>query len=215
MPRKIKVVDINQNITETSDNNDNVETKPIQNEDVIQEKEPIIEPNTEPIQNEPKEDIKDEIKDDVIAPPNTPKTKIKTQELIQCQRCKRWMTQKTLSFTHDKVCKEKADVYIPKTLQNKRNKAQEIVGTVKDALEIIEKEKQSKQPKIIEKPQEITERPQDILKPVKQIIRQSSEKLIQRLEPIQERTPLYSDLRKERIEKHNMKMSSLFTKAFN
>ena len=212
MPRKIKVVDINQNITETTDNNDNVETKPTQNEPVEDIKEPIIEPITEPIQNEPKEEVKEEI----TAPPNSPKkTKTKTQELIQCQRCKRWMTEKTLKFTHDKVCKEKADVYIPKTLQNKRNKAQEIVGTVKDALEIIEKEKQSKQPKIIEKPQEITERPQDILKPVKQIIRQSSEKLIQRLEPIQERTPLYSDLRKERIEKHNMKMSSLFTKAFN
>ena len=112
------------------------------------------------------------------------------------------------------MCKEKADVYIPKTLQNNKNKATEIVGTVKQALEIIEKEKQSKQSKIIEEPKEIIERPQDILKPVKQIIRQSSEKLIQRLEPIQERTPLYSDLRKERIEKHNMKMSSLFTKAF-
>ena len=118
------------------------------------------------------------------------------------------MTEKTLKFTHDKVCKEKADVYIPKTLQNKRNKASEIVGTVKQALEIIEKEKEQKQPKMIEKPKEIIEKPQ-------QIIRQSSEKLIQRLEPIQERTPLYSDLRKERIEKHNMKMSSLFTKAFN
>ena len=79
MPRKIKVVDINQNITETTDNNDNVETKPIQNEDVIEEKEPITEPITETIQNEPKEDIKDDIKDDVIAPPNTPKTKTKTQ----------------------------------------------------------------------------------------------------------------------------------------
>ena len=168
MPRKIKVVDINQNITETSDNNDNVETKPIQNEDVIEEKEPITETITETIQNEPKDDIKE---DDIIAPPNTPKTKIKTQGLIQCSRCKRWMTEKTLKFTHDKVCKEKADVYIPKTLQNKRNKAQEIVGTVKDALEIIEKEKQSKQPKeVIEKPKEIIEeKPQ-------QIIRQSSEK---------------------------------------
>ena len=209
MPRKIKVVDINQNITETTDNNDNVETKPIQNEDVIEEKEPITEPITETIKEEPKEDIKDDIKDDVIAPPNTPKTKIKTQELIQCQRCKRWMTEKTLKFTHDKVCKEKADVYIPKTLQNKRNKANEIVGTVKQALEIIEKEKEQKQPKVIEKPKEIIEeKPQ-------QIIRQSSEKLIQRLEPIQERTPLYSDLRKERIEKHNMKMSSIFSRAFN
>ena len=209
MPRKIKVVDINQNITETTDNNDNVETKPIQNEPVEDRKEPIIEPITETIKEEPKEDIKDEIKDDVIAPPNTPKTKTKTQELIQCGRCKRWMTEKTLKFTHDKVCKEKADVYIPKTLQNKRNKAQEIVGTVKDALEIIEKEKQSKQPKVIEKPKEIIEeKPQ-------QIIRQSSEKTIQRLEPIQERTPLYSDLRRERIEKHNSKMTSIFRSAFN
>ena len=209
MPRKIKVVDINQNITETTDNNDNVETKPIQNEVKEEEKEPINETITETIQNEPKEDIKDDVKDDVIAPPNTPKTKIKTQELIQCQRCKRWMTEKTLKFTHDKVCKEKADVYIPKTLQNKRNKAQEIVGTVKDALEIIEKEKQSKQPKVIEKPKAIIEeKPQ-------QIIRQSSEKTIQRLEPIQERTPLYSDLRRERIEKHNNKMTSIFRSAFN
>ena len=209
MPRKIKVVDINQNITETTDNNDNVETKPIQNEVKEEEKEPINETITETIQNEPKEDIKDDVKDDVIAPPNTPKTKTKTQELIQCQRCKRWMTEKTLKFTHDKVCKEKADVYIPKTLQNKRNKAQEIVGTVKDALEIIEKEKQSKQPKVIEKPKEIIEeKPQ-------QIIRQSSEKTIQRLEPIQERTPLYSDLRRERIEKHNSKMTSIFRSAFN
>ena len=48
--------------------------------------------------------------------------------------------------------------------------------------------KQSKQPKE-EKSKEIVERPQDILKPVKQIIRQPSEKTIQRLEPIQERTP--------------------------
>ena len=118
------------------------------------------------------------------------------------------MTEKTLKFTHDKVCKEKQDVYIPKTLQNKRNKAQEIVGTVKQALEIIEKEKQPNEPKIIEKPKEIIEE-----KP--QIIRQSSEKIIQRLEPIQERTPLYSDLRRERIQKHNMKMSSRFSKAFN
>ena len=114
--------------------------------------------------------------------------------------------RKTLKFTHDKVCKEKHDVYIPKTLQNKKNKAQEIVGTVKQALEIIEKEKQPKQPKEI-----IEEKPQ-------QIIRQSSEKLIQRLEPIQERVeklPLYNDLRRERIQKHNMKMTSTFQRAFD
>ena len=119
MPRTIKVVDINQNKTETIDNNDNVETKPIQNEDVIEEKEPIIEPITETI----KEDVKEDIKDDIIAPPNSPKkTKTKTQELIQCQRCKRWMTQKTLSFSHDKVCKEKHDVYIPRCIQNRKIK---------------------------------------------------------------------------------------------
>ncbi len=47
------------------------------------------------------------------------------------------MTEKTLKFTHDEVCKEKHDVYIPKTLQNKRGKATEIVGTVKQALEIV------------------------------------------------------------------------------
>ena len=78
----------------------------------------------------------------------------------------------------------------------------------KSFYKIIEKEKEQKQPKIIEKPKEIIEKPQ-------QIIRQSSEKIIQRLEPIQERTPLYSDLRRERIQKHNMKMTSIFQRAFN
>ena len=112
-------------------------------------------------------------------------------------------------------CKEKADVYIPKTLQNKRNKANEIVGVVKEAILLINKEAKDKQPKE-EKSKEIIERPPDILKPpAKEIIRQSSEKIIQRLEPISERTPLYSDSRRERIQKHSMKMTSIFQRAFN
>ena len=116
------------------------------------------------------------------------------------------MTEKTLRFAHEKTCKEKAEVYIPKTLQNKKNKAKEIVGTVKQAIEIIEQEKEVKRPK-------------DIFKPVKQTlqppVRQSSQPPAHRLEPIQERVPLYNDLRRERIEQHNNKMTHVFEKAFN
>ena len=108
------------------------------------------------------------------------------------------MTEKTLKFVHEKTCKEKAEVYIPKTLQNKKNKAKEIVGTVKEAIEIIEQEKEVKRPK-------------DIFKPV----RQTSQPPAHQLEPIQERVPLYSDLRREGIETHNNKMTHVFQKAFN
>ena len=108
------------------------------------------------------------------------------------------MTEKTLRFAHEKTCKEKAEVYIPKTLQNKKNKAKEIVGTVKQAIEIIEQEKEVKRPK-------------DIFKPV----RQTSQPPVHTLEPIQERVPLYSDLRRERIEQHKNKMTHVFEKAFN
>ncbi len=135
-----------------------------------------------------------------------PTKKIKTQELVQCPRCKRWMTEKTLKFTHEKTCKEKAEVYIPKTLQNKKNKAKEIVGTVKEAIEITEQEKEVKRPK-------------DIFKPVRQTlqppVRQSSQPPAHQLEPIQERVPLYSDLRRERLEQHKNKMTYVFEKAFN
>ena len=108
------------------------------------------------------------------------------------------MTEKTLKFAHEKTCKAKAEVYIPKTLQNKKNKAKEIVGTVKEAIEIIEQEKEVKRPK-------------DIFKAV----RQTSQPPAHQLEPIQERVPLYSDLRRERIEQHKNKMTHVFEKAFN
>ena len=127
-----------------------------------------------------------------------PIKKIKTQELVQCPRCNRWMTEKTLKIVHEKTCKAKAEVYIPKTLQNKKNKAKEIVGTVKEAIEIIEQEKEVKRPK-------------DIFKSV----RQTSQPPAHQLEPIQERVPLYSDLRRERIEQHKNKMTHVFEKAFN
>ena len=108
------------------------------------------------------------------------------------------MTEKTLKFAHEKTCKAKAEVYIPKTLQNKKNKAKEIVGTVKEAIGIIEQGK-------------VVKRPKDIFKSVGQ----TSQPPAHQLEPIQERVPLYSDLRRERIEQHKNKMTHVFEKAFN
>ena len=46
-------------------------------------------------------------------------------------------------------------------------------------------------------------------------VRQASQPPVHTLEPIQERVPLYSDLRRERIEQHKNKMTHVFEKAFN
>ena len=207
MPKKIKVVDIStENNQETLNNDETTETP---NEEKLIENEPVETVNETIQETIQEEEVKEEteVKEPVLqrcasqvklTPPNTPNTKIKTQELVQCPRCNRWMTEKTLRFAHEKTCKEKAEVYIPKTLQNKKNKAKEIVGTVKQAIEIIEQEKEVKRPK-------------DIFKPV----RQTSQPPVHTLEPIQERVPLYSDLRRERIEQHKNKMTHVFEKAFN
>ena len=208
MPRKLKVVDIGtENNQEPLDNDEVTETpieeKPNENEpvetvnEIIQEsplgtipsREEEVKKETEVKESEPVEEEKTK---------SEPTKKIKTQELVQCPRCNRWMTEKTLKFAHEKTCKAKAEVYIPKTLQNKKNKAKEIVGTVKEAIEIIEQEKEVKRPK-------------DIFKSV----RQTSQPPAHQLEPIQERVPLYTDLRRERIEQHKNKMTHVFEKAFN
>ena len=202
MPRKLKVVDIStENNQETLDNDEVTETpieeKPNENEpdetvnEIIQEtiNEEEVKEETEVKEPEPVEEEKTK---------SEPTKKIKTQELVQCPRCNRWMTEKTLKFAHEKTCKAKAEVYIPKTLQNKKNKAKEIVGTVKEAIEIIEQEK-------------VVKRPKDIFKSV----RQTSQPPAHQLEPIQERVPLYTDLRRERIEQHKNKMTHVFEKAFN
>ena len=214
MPRKLKVVDIStENNQETLDNDETTETP---------NEEKLIEHEVETIQESPLGVIEEEVKEETevkkpvlqrcasqvkLTPPNTPNTKTKTSHLIQCPRCKRYMTEKTLKFVHEKTCKEKAEVYIPKTLQNKKNKANEIIGVVKEAIEIIEQEKEAKRPT----PIAIPSRPPDIFKPM----RQTSQPPVHRLEPTQERVPLYSDLRRERIEHHKNKMTHVFEKAFN
>ena len=199
MPRKLKVVDIStENNQETLDNDETTETP---NEEKLIENEPVEAVNETIQETIQEEGIKEEteVKEPIEEEKKPePTKKIKTQELVQCPRCNRWMTEKTLKFAHEKTCKEKAEVYIPKTLQNKKNKAKEIVGTVKQAIEITEQEKEVKRPK-------------DIFKPV----RQTSQPPVHTLEPIQERVPLYSDLRRERIEQHKNKMTHVFEKAFN
>ena len=200
MQRKLKVVGIStENNQETLDNDVVAEIpneeKHIGNEPVETVKEITQETIKEEEVKEP-EPAKEEIKDSGPGGPTEPKTKIKTSELVQCPRCKRSMAEKTLKFIHEETCKEKADVYIPKTLQNKKKKTNEITGVVKEAIGTIEQETEVKRPK-------------DIFKPM----RQASQPPTHSLEPAQERLPLYSDLRRERTEKHNNKMTHVFQKS--
>ena len=140
-----------------------------------------------------------EVKDDNIIPVITPiiNENVKVSHLVNCPRCNRKMTNRTLLYGHEKLCKKRDEVYIPKSIKKRHLRATDLVMTVKEALTIIENEKQEKQIKTpIETPKPVVPSHQ----PIKQ--------------PIMASNPLHNDLRKERIVKHNAVMTNLFKKAF-
>ena len=111
MPRKVKVVDI------VPDNNETV----IDN--TVHELEPIPEENQQTDTKEQVEDNEtesDPVKEDIEKPTETdtktedtaeeqdiedlPKTKVRTNELHECPKCGKFMTLKTLKYTHEKTC---------------------------------------------------------------------------------------------------------------
>ena len=165
------------------------------------------------IENTPNTEIKDEVKTEekviIDDKQQQPKTKVKVSNLVACPRCNRYMKQITLDFHHDRVCKARGEEFIPKALKNTKLKAENIKHIVKEAIDLIEKERPKKAETIvkeeIQQKQIIEEKPP---------IRTSSQPPIRKLETIQERTPTYADLRRDRIEKRNNTMSNLFMKAF-
>ena len=51
------------------------------------------------------------------------------------------MKQNTLDFHHNKICKARSEEYVPKALKNTQLKAQNIKHIVKEAITLIENEK--------------------------------------------------------------------------
>ena len=95
MPRKIKVSDI------TPENN---EKDPVNAEvEVVKELEPIVEEEVK--QEEKVEETPQETPQEI--PQETPTeiveevTKTRKQELKQCPKCKKWLTEKTLFYFHE------------------------------------------------------------------------------------------------------------------
>ena len=213
MPRKLKVVNLEP---KQEENNDIAVVNEIVVEDVKEEiktaasqETPIVSleqtyestPN-----NEVKEEVKHEVKEEVTQE-QTPKQKVKISNLVACPRCGRYMKQNTLDFHHDKVCKSRSEEFIPKALKNTKLKAENIKHIVKEAMDIIEKER----PKKIEKVETSIKEAESIhvTKPIEKAPeRVSSVPPVRKLSPIQER-PLYNDLRRERMEKKINTINSL------
>jgi hypothetical protein len=91
MPRKIKVVDVIHEI----DIDDTVQPIDIDSEKPFEPIEEDIKKTIEPIE----EDIKEEQQIAII-----PDTKVRTNELHSCRKCGKFMTLKTLKYTHENTC---------------------------------------------------------------------------------------------------------------
>ena len=112
------------------------------------------------------------------------------------------MKQNTLDFHHVKICKARNEEYIPKALKNTQLKAENIKHIVKEAINLIEKEKPKKAEKVVN----------EDVKPItedKTPIRTSSQPPVRKLETIHERTPTYVDLRREKLQKKINTINSL------
>ena len=202
MPRKLKVV----NLEPKQEENNDIE---VVNEIVVEDVKEEIKTEETPLVslevNTPNNEVKEEVKHEEKAletQEQPPKQKVKISNLVACPRCNRYMKQNTLDFHHDKVCKSRSEEFIPKALKNTKLKAENIKHIVKEAIEIIEKEK----PKKIEKVEPVVkEEPKPIEKAPERV---SSVPPVRKLSPIQER-PLYNDLRRERMEKKINTINSL------
>lgn len=233
MPRKLKIVNIETKQEENNNNNEVV------NEVIVDDVKTEIKKEELPATTTPNTEVKEEKKTEekvVETEEQKPKTKVKVSNLIACEKCGRYMKENTLRFHHEKVCKVAKEQYVPKALKNTKIKAENIKHIVKEAIDLIEKErpkKIEKEPepeKIIIKEKEVAPEgrlhgdpqglPQEQIKPIieeKQPImpiRTSSQPPIRRLDTIQERIPTYADIRRERIEKKNNNIHNIFMKAF-
>ena len=100
MPRKIKVVDVIHEI----DIDDTVQPIDIDSEKPFEPIEEDIKKTIEPIEEDIKKtietgNIKEEQQIAII-----PDTKVRTNELHSCKKCGKFMTLKTLKYTHENTC---------------------------------------------------------------------------------------------------------------
>jgi hypothetical protein len=101
MPRKIKVVEVNDIETKDIPAIENTPLPPVEVEEAPQEEE-IKETN--PVVEAPQVESETDEPEPVIATTKTEQN-TKTQEKITCQICNKTMLVKTYKYTHQKLCK--------------------------------------------------------------------------------------------------------------
>ena len=111
MPRKVKVVDVVPDNNDTNTDNTVHELEPIPEEnqqtdtkEQVEDNETQIEPVKEDVEKPTETDTKTEDTAEEQDIEDLPKTKVRTNELHECPKCGKFMTLKTLKYTHEKTC---------------------------------------------------------------------------------------------------------------
>jgi hypothetical protein len=136
MPKTIKVVDV------VSNNNDSIDEKVFQNDEINEEIEKVI--ITEEVKAEPIKEDKQDYKT------------IRTQQLVECPKCKKMMTTTSLKYYHKKTCPAEpvADIK-PKPKAKPKPKKEEVVIEESDEEVKIVKPKPKKEIVIEESEEEV------------------------------------------------------------
>ena len=112
-PRNIKVVDL------VTDNNEETVCEKVEDEKICLEAQ-----DEKPIEDETiiEKIIEKQVEDD-----ETQTLKVRTNQLHECPKCKKMMTQKTLRYSHEKTCGlTKDSKKLPKTKEKEEIETQEI-----------------------------------------------------------------------------------------
>jgi hypothetical protein len=136
MVKTIKVVDV------VSNNNDSIDEKVVQNDIINEEIEKVI--ITEEVKAEPIKEDKQDYKT------------IRTQQLVECPKCKKMMTSTSLKYYHKKTCPAEPVVEIkPKPKAKPKPKKEEVVIEESDEEVKIVKPKPKKEVVIEESDEEV------------------------------------------------------------
>jgi hypothetical protein len=122
MPKKIKVVDV------VSNTSDSIDEQIVQNDVVNEEVEKVI---IEEVKEEVKEKVKEEDKQDY-------KT-VRTQQLVECPKCKKMMTSTSLKYYHKKTCPaEPVEEIKPKSKAKPKPKPKKEKAVIEESDEEVE-----------------------------------------------------------------------------
>ena len=130
-PKKVKVVDATNPETEPQGYTDIVEQRPDNQTheeyniatptDTVKEEEcetPPISDNATPTEQE----VKEEQVVEVHQQPSDAERTTRTNELVKCEKCGKYVTQKTLKYTHHKTCSANTAGGYKQTKPKKRRK---------------------------------------------------------------------------------------------